>query len=76
MKKLKKIISAAKVKYSMQNMNLLMIGHTPEGFGFGRALDLDMAKYFDRYEYFKINGELTMVPGLKIERRNNDKKYF
>ena len=23
-----------------------MIGHTPEGFGFGRALDLDMSKAF------------------------------
>jgi L-fucose isomerase-like protein len=44
--KLSKIIKAAKLKYDMSNINLLMIGHTPEGFGFGRALDLDMAKTF------------------------------
>ena len=33
-----------------------------------------MAKYFDRYESFRVNGDLTMVPGLKIERRPNDKQ--
>lgn len=41
-----KVIKTAKLRYEMQNMNLLMIGHTPQGFGFGRALDLDMAKTF------------------------------
>lgn len=45
-KQLTNIIKAAQVKYAMQGMNLLMIGHTPQGFGFGRALDLDMAKNF------------------------------
>ncbi len=43
---LTQVINAAKVKSSMKDMNLLMIGHTPQGFGFGRALDLEMAKYF------------------------------
>jgi len=45
-KKLIAIIKAAQIKHEMRGMNLLMIGHTPEGFGFGRALDLDMAKHF------------------------------
>ena len=40
------VIAAAKVKHEMNGMNLLMIGHTPQGFGFGRALDLEMAKNF------------------------------
>jgi len=43
---LSKIIHAAKIKHEMKDMNLLMIGHTPQGFGFGRALDLEMAKTF------------------------------
>jgi len=45
-KKLTSVIKAAEVKHKMKDMNLLMIGHTPEGFGFGRALDLDMSKAF------------------------------
>jgi L-fucose isomerase-like protein len=40
------IISALSIKMKMRKMSLLVIGHTPEGFGFGRALDLDMASTF------------------------------
>ena len=43
---LKVFISAARVKYKLNNLNLAQVGHTPEGFGFGRALDLDMRKAF------------------------------
>ena len=43
---LKVFISAAMVKYKLNNLNLAQVGHTPEGFGFGRALDLDMRKAF------------------------------
>jgi len=43
---LKRLISAVQVKQKMTKMNLLVIGHTPEGFGFGRALDLDIAQAF------------------------------
>ncbi len=39
-------IMAARVKHQLRNTKLAMIGHTPEGFGFGRALDLDMANAF------------------------------
>lgn len=44
--KLNQVIKAARLKHSMKDMNLLMIGHTPQGFGFGRALDLEMASVF------------------------------
>lgn len=44
--KLGKIIKVAKLKHEMKDMNLLVIGHTPQGFGFGRALDSEMTKYF------------------------------
>ncbi|MBR6940878.1 MAG: fucose isomerase [Clostridia bacterium] len=39
-------VSAAKVKKAMNSLHLLQVGHTPQGFGFGRALDIDMLKYF------------------------------
>ena len=39
-------IAAAKLRYQMQHLKMASIGHTPQGFGFGRALDLDMLKNF------------------------------
>ncbi len=38
--------AAAKVKKAMKSLRLLQVGHTPQGFGFGRALDADMLKTF------------------------------
>ena len=40
------VIAAAKVKKAMKSLRLLQVGHTPQGFGFGRALDADMLKTF------------------------------
>ncbi|RJX24456.1 MAG: fucose isomerase [Acholeplasma sp.] len=45
-KTLQTLISAIVMKKKLRGMNLLVIGHTPEGFGFGRALDLDIASAF------------------------------
>lgn len=39
-------IRAAKVRYEMKGLKLAAIGHTPQGFGFGRALDADLMKNF------------------------------
>lgn len=44
--KIKAVYAAAKLKKSMKSLKLLQIGHTPQGFGFGRALDLDALKTF------------------------------
>jgi len=44
--KLFKIIAAAKLKTRLKQSKLLMIGHTPQGFGFGRALDWEMSSVF------------------------------
>ena len=41
-----KMIQAAKVRFAMQNLKVCAIGHTPQGFGFGRALDNDMLEAF------------------------------
>ncbi len=39
-------IAAAKVIKAMKSLRLLQVGHTPQGFGFGRALDADMLSVF------------------------------
>ena len=39
-------VSAAYIKYSVKNLKMAQIGHTPEGFGFGRALDIELLKNF------------------------------
>lgn len=40
------VIKAAEVKADMRKMKLLAVGHTPQGFGFGRALDVEMLENF------------------------------
>ena len=45
-KKISATIRAAKLKHDMKSMKLSAIGHTPQGFGFGRALDLEMLEKF------------------------------
>ncbi len=44
--KIKSFISAVALKKSIESLNILQVGHTPEGFGFGRALDGEMLKVF------------------------------
>lgn len=39
-------IRAARLKYLMKSLKISAIGHTPQGFGFGRALDQEMLKTF------------------------------
>lgn len=45
-KKIRSVIKAARLKKALQSLNFLQIGHTPQGFGFGRGNDLDMLKTF------------------------------
>ncbi len=40
------VIRAAKIKYDLQSLKMVAIGHTPQGFGFGRAMDADLLKTF------------------------------
>ena len=39
-------IKAGKLKKALTTLNVLQIGHTPQGFGFGRAMDMDVATKF------------------------------
>ena len=45
-KELAAVIAAAKLKKDLKNLNVLQIGHTPQGFGFGRALDGELMAAF------------------------------
>ena len=45
-KKINATIRAARLRHDMKDMKLTAIGHTPQGFGFGRALDLEMLEKF------------------------------
>lgn len=44
--KLRAVIQAARLKKALTELKLTSIGHTPQGFGFGRAMDADMMKQF------------------------------
>ena len=39
-------ISAARVKHEMKSLRMAAVGHTPQGFGFGRALDAELLSVF------------------------------
>lgn len=45
-KKVTDTIAAAKLLHALSKLKLAAIGHTPQGFGFGRALDADLMKVF------------------------------
>lgn len=40
------VVRAAKIKKMLKSLNIVSVGHTPQGFGFGRALDTEMLKTF------------------------------
>ena len=44
--KIRTVVKAARLKKALRELKLASIGHTPQGFGFGRAMDADMMKYF------------------------------
>ena len=43
---IKATLAAAKLRVALKSLNILQIGHTPQGFGFGRALDMEMMTTF------------------------------
>ena len=43
---LRAAIAAASVLHAMRNLRIAAIGHTPQGFGFGRTLDAEMMNTF------------------------------
>ena len=43
---IKATVAAAKVKKAMRSLKMSAVGHTPQGFGFGRALDSELMNVF------------------------------
>ena len=43
---IKAMLTAAKIKEALINLTLLQVGHTPQGFGFGRANDAEILNAF------------------------------
>ncbi len=44
--KIHQTVHAARIRYEMKTLRTASIGHTPQGFGFGRPLDLDLLEKF------------------------------
>ncbi|MBR6236873.1 MAG: fucose isomerase, partial [Firmicutes bacterium] len=44
--KISKVIRAAKLRVDLKSLKIAAVGHTPQGFGFGRAMDLDLLEKF------------------------------
>ena len=42
----KAAVAAARVRHAMRGLKLAAVGHTPQGFGFGRALDAELMSVF------------------------------
>lgn len=40
------VVRAARIKKELKDINIASVGHTPQGFGFGRALDAEMLRVF------------------------------
>ncbi len=70
---LSNVIEAAKVKHDLKDMNLLVIGDTPTGFGFGRALDSEMASVFGVNLMNIESRELTQL-AKKLDLENAQKE--
>jgi hypothetical protein len=45
-RKLGATVRAAKLKHDMKDLTISQVGHTPQGFGFGRAMAAEMQKTF------------------------------
>ena len=43
---LRVVLAAARVKKAMRSLKMAAVGHTPQGFGFGRALDSELMNAF------------------------------
>ena len=57
-------IRAAWLKNELKNLRIASVGHTPQGFGFGRAMDADMQKVFGAtLESIEVRELIDMAKG-------------
>ncbi|NDL67006.1 fucose isomerase [Anaerotalea alkaliphila] len=45
-RKVSAVVAAARLKKDLRSMTLASIGHTPQGFGFGRGIDAEINRHF------------------------------
>ncbi len=61
-------VAAAKVKYELKQLRMSAIGHTPQGFGFGRALDSELlCKFGVSLEAIEARELIDVAKGLSDE---------
>lgn len=65
---LKKAISAAKLCCEMKRLKMLIVGHTPQGFGFGQAVDAEISRTFGiTLEYTEVRQMIEKALSYKVE---------
>ncbi len=68
-------IKACEVLASLKNLKMSAIGHTPQGFGFGRALDAELLKFFGvRLEAIEARELIEKAVGYTDEECAEDLK--
>ena len=66
--KVGKVIRAAKLRFDMKSLKIAAIGHTPQGFGFGRAMDSDLLEQFGvRLESIEARELIDKAKGFSDE---------
>ena len=61
-------LKTARLRYEMKSLKMAAVGHTPQGFGFGRALDLEMMNVFGvRLESIEARELIDRAKGFSDE---------
>ena len=78
--KVRSVVMAAWLQKALKSLKIAQIGHTPQGFGFGRALDTDMLKAFGvRLESIEVRELINKAKGYDEEWKEDledAKKYL
>ncbi|MBE0450281.1 MAG: fucose isomerase [Clostridia bacterium] len=74
-KKIKAVVAAAALKKELQSLTLASIGHTPQGFGFGRGIDAEIGKYFGmKHIAVEVRELMDRAKKLDLESCSNEIK--
>lgn len=61
-------VAAARIRHDMRSLKLAAVGHTPQGFGFGRALDSELMNRFGvELEAIEARELIDMAKGYREE---------
>ncbi|MCL7748855.1 hypothetical protein [Halalkalibacter alkaliphilus] len=67
-KKIKAVVAAASLKKELRSTTLASIGHTPQGFGFGRGMDAEISRYFGmKHVAIEVRELLQRAKNLTLE---------